>query len=95
MRSHAACEHGVAVVEQVMRREGGGDAVRGTQHKIHGVSCGDMFKHDLESREAFHQRREHRIDEDFFAIENIHCAVRDFTMHQQGRPCSCMASSAA
>ncbi len=48
----AAPEHGVTVQQQVMRGNGGGNAVGGIGYKIHAVARGYMFQHHLERRVA-------------------------------------------
>ena len=83
MRAYPACQHGVAVVEQVLRREGGGDVGRSAHHKLCGILCGDVFEHHAQIRHIGQQRLHHAVDKHRLAVENIDMTFGDFAVHQQ------------
>ena len=57
--TNAASEHGVAVVQQVVGCDGGGDAVRCGLNKLHGLGGGDVLKHHPQSRQVTQQGLQH------------------------------------
>ena len=86
MRAQPAGEDGVAVVEQVLWRDGG------TQHAgLGGVGLdvlgrlagGDVLEHNLQLRQPGAQRNHHAFDEDSLSIEHVHLGIGDLTVHQQ------------
>ena len=83
MRPDAAEENSVAIVQQVLRRDGGGDAGPGACHKFDGTLGGDVFKHHGQLRKALEQGCEHRIDEMSFTIEDVDVGLRRFAVYQQ------------
>ena len=83
MRSNPALEHGIAVIQQMMRGDGSADVGRTLFDKLHGIVGGDVFEHDPQLRVAFSQREQHPIDKHLFPIKNIDVAVSDFTVYQQ------------
>ena len=83
MRTNTAGEHGVAVVEQMVRSDRGSDIGVGALYKLYRLASGDMFKHNFEARVATKQRQQHAINEHGFAIKNIHRRVGHFAMQQQ------------
>ena len=42
---HTADQHVVAVVQEVLHGQRGGDCCRRRLHKLNGFTCGDMFEH--------------------------------------------------
>ncbi len=83
MRANAAGEDGVAVVEQMMgRKGGGGEAVR-FLHVLRGLQRSDVLEHNFELGKITPQGDELGVDEHRLAIENIDLRRCHFTMHQQ------------
>ena len=60
MRPQAAGEQRVAVHQQVLRRDGGGDAVARSEHELERGARGDVLEHDAQLRVALAERRQHR-----------------------------------
>src|SRR5690606_15580479 len=57
MRPDAALENGIAVVEQMMRGDGGADVRPAVAHERRGVAGGDVFEYDAQPGEAPHDVR--------------------------------------
>ncbi|CAM2144453.1 hypothetical protein PT2222_160049 [Paraburkholderia tropica] len=86
VRTDAALENRVAVVEQMVRRdrraEQAGRGVIGAD-VIDGVLRRDVLEHHLQAREVAAQRRHHAVDEDLLAIEQVDVGARHLTVHEQ------------
>ena len=83
MRAQAAAEEGVAVVQQVVRGDGGAGKQVALLHVLHGFARGDVLQHDLEFREIAPQGYELLLDEHRLAVEHIDTGVGDLAVHQQ------------
>ncbi|CSC52198.1 Uncharacterised protein [Vibrio cholerae] len=57
MWANAANQHVVAVKQQMVSSNGGGNIFIGLANKVHCFCGGDVFQHDLELREIGHDRR--------------------------------------
>ncbi|MNS69597.1 hypothetical protein D3C72_1029140 [compost metagenome] len=84
MGTDAALENLVAVVQQMMRRDGGGDRAFRFGHVLRRILGGDVLEHDGQGREGAAQRAHHALDEDGFAVENVDFRVRHFAVHEEG-----------
>lgn len=84
VRTNAANEQRVAVIQQVVCRDGRADRPLRVAHVFGGVLGGDVLEHDLERRKIAAQRLHHGVDEDGFAIEDVDRGVGHFAVHQQG-----------
>ena len=58
MRANAACENGVAVVEQVVRGDGGTGVLVARSNILRRLGSGDVLEDDFEFGEIFAQRNE-------------------------------------
>ena len=83
VRPQAAHEERVAVVEQVVCRDGGRGVVTRLGHVLRRVGRGDVLEHHLQRRKVVAQGLHDLVDEHGFAIEDIHVGVGHFTVHQQ------------
>ena len=86
VRTQPAREDGIAVVEQVLWRDGGAQHARlgGVGPDVLGrLTGGDVLEHDLQLRQPGAQRDHHAVDEDGFTVEDIHVRIRDLAVHQQ------------
>ena len=85
MRPYATEKNRVAVVEQVVRGDGGGDGVRCLADVLRRLTRGDVLQHHAQARELLLQWHQRAIQEHLFPIEDIHFGIGDFTMQQQGQ----------
>ena len=83
VRPDAAHEKRVAVHEQVVRRDGGGDVGAGHFDVLHGIARRDVLEHHLELREALDERSERLLDERLLAVEDINRRIGRLAVHQQ------------
>ena len=83
VRADSAHQHVVAVVEQMVRGDGGADVGSGRLHELHGITRGDVLEDHLQGREASGDAAQLLVDEVFLAIENVDLAAGDFAVHQQ------------
>ena len=83
MRADAAGKNGVAVVEQMMRRDGGGGVGVAAGDEVGGFFGGDVFKDDFQLRKVAPQGLQHAVDKHRFTVENINLTIRHLAMHQQ------------
>jgi hypothetical protein len=83
VRADAAGEDGVAVVEQVVRGDGGGGEPAGVAHILRGLFRRHVFHDDLQLGEVAAQRNELLVDEDGFAVEQVDFGGGDLAVHQQ------------
>ena len=52
MRPDAALENRIAIVQKMLRRNGGGDAGPGRGHELHGALRRDVLEHHLQLPES-------------------------------------------
>ncbi|MCY1423842.1 hypothetical protein D9M71_395680 [compost metagenome] len=83
VRPNAAHQHVVAVVQQVMRGDGGGNVARGCVDERHGIGCGDVLEHHFQAWEALDDTAHVFVDEHLLAVKYIDLATGHFTVHQQ------------
>ncbi len=83
MRADTTSEHRIAVVEQVVRRDGGSDVALGLAYVIGCVAGGDVLEHDAQGRQRLAQRLQDTFDEDSLAVKQVDVAISDFAMNQQ------------
>ena len=86
VRPQAAREDGVAVVDQVLRRDGRAQQPgrRGVGlHVFGGLPGGDVLEHHLQRGQLRAQRDHHPVDEHGLAVEYIDARIRHLAMHQQ------------
>jgi len=81
MRPDAARENGVAIVQEVLRGERGGDARPGRAHEVRGACRRDVFEHDGQCRVPLEQGRQHIVDEARLAIEDIDIRAGRLAVH--------------
>ena len=53
MRSDASLEKRIAVEQQVVSSNGGGNLVRCARHEFHRLLCGDVFEYDFQTRKRW------------------------------------------
>ncbi|MCY1420796.1 hypothetical protein D9M71_364300 [compost metagenome] len=83
VRTNAADQHVVAVVQQVMGGDGRADVGRGFLDELCGVAGGDVFEHHLQRREAGDHAAHVFVDELLLAVEHVHFGTGHFAVHQQ------------
>ena len=83
MRAQAAGEQRVAVVEQVVRGDGGGRERAAPGHVVGRILRRDVLEHHFQFGEVAAQRLHHGIDEHRLAVEDVDLAVGHLAMHQQ------------
>ena len=86
MRTHAAQKHGIAVVKQVVRGDGGGRESACALHILRGLARGDVLEDDFELGKIAAQRDQLLVDEHRFAVKQIDVGRSDFAVHQQEQP---------
>jgi len=74
----------LAVVQQMLGRDGRADSRPGIDHEFNRARRRDVLEHHAQAGEPFEQRLQHRIDEVSFSIEHIHFGLRRLAVHQQG-----------
>ena len=83
MRFDAANQNVVAVNNQVVGRDGGGQILIGAFYIIHPVRCGDMFHNHAQIGGFAPDRVQHAVDEHRLAVKDVNIGVGDFAMHAQ------------
>ena len=83
MWAYAADQHVVAVVQQMMRGQGCGDAVLGGGDVLRRLRGGDVLHDDFELRITRAQWNQHAVNEYGFAVKNVNLGVGHFAMYQQ------------
>ena len=83
VRADPTDQHVVAVVEQVVRGDGGADIAAGGLDELHGIAGGDVFEHYPQGRKACGYPAQLLVDEVLLTIENIDLAPGDFAVDQQ------------
>ena len=83
MRANAALKNRVAVVEQVVRGDGGRRERACALHVLRCVSRGDVLKHDFQARKIAAQRDELLVNEHRLAVKQIHVAIGHLAVHQE------------
>lgn len=86
VRTDAALEEGVAVEQQVMGRDGGGDPIRGVLDEAHGVAGGDVLDHDAQAVEALEEASEGLLEEDSLTLEDVAVGIDAFPVDQERQP---------
>ena len=71
VRPDAAGENRVAIVQQMLRRDGRGDAGRAPATNSHRARRRDVLEHHAQAGKALEQGLQHRIDEVSFTVEHI------------------------
>ena len=84
MRPDSAGENGVSIVQEVLRRDGRGDARPRAGDELGGTRRRDVLEHHLEPRESLDQRRQQLVDEHRLAIEYVDLRARRLAVHQEG-----------
>ena len=69
VRTHTALEDRVAVIEQMMRRDGCAHIATGAAHKGCRICRGDVLKDHAQIRKLIQQWLEHLFDERRFSIK--------------------------
>mmetsp|Transcript_16910 Transcript_16910/g.40159 ORF Transcript_16910/g.40159 Transcript_16910/m.40159 type:complete len:295 (+) Transcript_16910:853-1737(+) len=83
VRPQAPGEQRIAVVEQVLGREGGGGEAVRLGHVLRRLLGGDVLEHDLELGHGRAQRRHHAVDEHGLAVEDVDVGVGHLAVHEQ------------
>ena len=83
VRTNAANQHVIAVVQQVMSGNGCADVGRGLVDELHRVRGGDVLKHDFQCWETLYNAAHVLVDEDLFAVKDVYASAGDFTVDQQ------------
>lgn len=86
VRAEAAVEQRVAIQQQVLRRDGGGDARARALHELGRGARRDVLEHHLEARHALDDAAQHAVDEDVLAVEDVDVARSHFAVHLQHEP---------
>ena len=89
VRAQAAGEDGVAVVEQVLRRDGRRKRAVGRGRLadvVGGLAGGDVLEDDPQPGHAAAQRLEDPVDEDRLAVEHVDLLIDHLAVHQQRQP---------
>ncbi len=86
MRSESAVEDRVAREQEMLRREGGGDARRRLSDEGGGLFRRDVLKDHSQSFESFDDGTKCFVEEDALAIEDIDLGPDRFAVHQEGQP---------
>ncbi len=76
MRADAAGKNRIAIVQQMLRCDGGCHAAARAADKFDGPRRGDVFEHHGQRGESLEQGRQHSVDEMRFAIEHVNVALR-------------------
>ena len=95
VRADAADQHGVAVVEQVLRGEGGGDGVGCCGHELRGIFGGDVLEHDAQAGQVFQQGCMTRSMNTASRSKMSMSALVTSPCTRKGIPQRCISSSAA
>ena len=82
-RPDAAREDGIAVVQQVVRRDGGTQQLIALAHVLRGLARGDVLEHDLQAREIAAQGDEVAVNEDGLAVKEVDVGTGHLAMYQQ------------
>ena len=85
MRFNATDQNMVAVDDQVVRGDGGGQIVIRALHIFHPVSSGNMFHHHPQARGLLPDRVQHAVYEHGFAVKNVDVGICYLAMHAQGQ----------
>ena len=83
VRPHAALEQRIAIEQQVLRRDGRGDARAGGAHELDRGARSHVLEYHPQRGQRSTQRRQHVFDEARLAIENIDRRIGDLAMHLQ------------
>ena len=83
VRSQAAGEQCIAVVQQMLRRDGRGDAGARAAHELDRRACRGVLEHDAQGVPACHERCQYALDEACLAIEHVHLRVSHLAVNQQ------------
>ena len=83
VRANATGKDGVAVEQQVLRRDGGTDKAVGLAHVVGGFFGGDVFEDDFQLGEVAAQRDELLVDKGGLAVEQVDVAAGDFAVDEQ------------
>src|SRR5690554_4212258 len=79
-----AHQHVVAVVHQVLGRQGGGQVAAGVgAHKLGGVRRGDVLQDHFQGREGLDGWAQDPFQKHFFPVEDINVGIRDFAVNQK------------
>ena len=84
MRPDALVKKGVAVEQQMMSGNGGGNMTRCICDELYRLKSGDMFEDDPQMWKSSREGDQHPVKKESFPVEHIHFGVGDFAMHQQG-----------
>lgn len=86
VRPQPTLEQGIAVVQQMVCRDGRRHRAFGLTHIGHPFCRCQMLEHDLQCRISLTQGPHHLIDKDRLAIKQIDRRIGDLAMHQQRHP---------
>ena len=86
VRPDTAGKDRVAVVQQVMRRDGGAGVGVARVHILGCLARRDVLEHDLEFRKIASQRNQLGVDEHRLAVEQVDVGRSHFAVHQQHQP---------
>ncbi len=88
VRSDTSCEESITVVEEMMRRDGRSDLWTSSFNKFDSLARGDVFKHDMETREGFNDLVE-GWEKSHFPIEDVDVSLmilEGLSMNRQYEP---------
>ena len=83
VRVHAAHQEVVAVEQQVLRGNAGGEVVAALAHEAGGFGGGDVLEHGFEAGHFIQHGQEDAFDECGFAVEDVDGGVGYFAVHQE------------
>ncbi len=83
MRPDAACKDRIAIVQQVLGRDGRRHPRPCARDEFSRARRRDVLEHHLEPRKSLDERGEHLVDEDRLAVEDIDIRARRFAVHQE------------
>ena len=83
MRANATRENGVAVVQQVVRRDGRARVFVARRHILRSLCRGDVLEHNFEFGKVTAQRNQLGVDEHRFAVKQVNVSAGHLAVHQQ------------
>ncbi len=86
VRSYAARKNRVAIVQQMLRRDGGRHTAACGADKIDGACGGNVFEDHSQGWKSFDERRQYAVDEVRFPIKHIDVGLRRLAMHLKRHP---------
>src|SRR5690625_7079667 len=77
MRAQSPIKNVIAVIQQMLRRDGGCNRPCGLAHIVHPLLGGQMLKHHLELGKASTQRNHHPLNKSGLTVKDINLRISD------------------